>query len=47
VSEEKAIEQMTNEELVEMLADEAFEYGAQTDREKKLEAEILKRMERH
>lgn len=47
MSEEEVVEQMTNEELVGALTDEAFEYGAETDRERKLKAEILERMESH
>lgn len=43
MKEEKAIEQMTNEELLEAFAEQCFEYGAETDREEELKAEILRR----
>lgn len=46
MGEEKAVEQMTNEELVDEFEIESFEYGSQTDRGAELEAEILRRMEK-
>ena len=43
-TEKIPVQQMTNEQLVDALSSEAFEHGAETERERELKAEILRRM---
>jgi len=47
MSEEKTIEHMTNEELIDALVEEAYAYGAygfEMKREKEIKAEIFQRI---